>query len=83
MDALDLLDKCRRAQEQQKRPDADVFLTIRGKWGRRTHARLFGRNGGPQGRIVGDQIPSAPPRCIAVFKADAIMVALDGKDRRV
>lgn len=35
--------------------EAQVMLKVKGKWGRRTHARLCGRSG-PKGQIVTDNL---------------------------
>jgi hypothetical protein len=77
METTELVRRCRAQQKLQRKPDAVLTLTIPGRWGTRTHARLFGRLG-PEGVIVADALPRNPraPRLIAQFKADAVLTYL-------
>ena len=45
---------------------AVVSLVMKGAWGARTTARLWGRAGGPAGRIVADH---SPGRIVVQFRA--------------
>ena len=51
---------------------ARVLLTLPGRWGRRTHARLLGQRGGPKGRIVSD-LDGPEPRIAAYFDAAEVI----------
>jgi hypothetical protein len=50
---FNLMEHCMK-QVEQFGDDAHVLLKIRGRWGKRTSARLLGRHGGPSGYIVSE-----------------------------
>jgi hypothetical protein len=52
--------------------EAEVTLTIKGKWGHRTYAKLFGTSG-PLGRIVADA--REPGKIIVMFPAEKLLEA--------
>lgn len=68
---------CDRAMELVG-PDASVVYRLRGKWGRATHKRLFGRSG-PLGKIVGEE---AAGTCICMFKAAEVKSAVQAAMQR-
>lgn len=65
-------------------PGARLRLLIPGRWGSRTHARLFGRRGGPRGRIVSDAVRDG--YLLVEFEAGVVAAdlrrRLAGADRR-
>lgn len=73
-----IIDHCREQQERQGKPDAFVTFHLPGKWGDRTHARMFGKLGGPKGQILSDDF-NRPGQIIVGFRADEVIAGITKK----
>lgn len=77
-----ILSHCLEQQKAQGTPDALVTFSLRGRWGTRQHARLFGKAGGPKGNILGDD-PRRPGCIVVGFVAAEVIAFLEKAGRTI
>lgn len=62
-------------------PDAGIQIVVPGKWGNSNFKRLWGKAGGPKGRIVTNTVGDG--KLLVLFKAIDVRAAAEAKIREL